>query len=121
MKNITIATIIFSSLFIIACASKSGDKVDCPECNNTTEILVGTKCVPIEKVEECGPDGHAHGDICHCFSDQEVTIIGERSFCLQKECHEHSDEHEHDDCDEEEHEHEHHDDEHEHDEEEHDH
>lgn len=106
MKNLTIAMIVFSSLFIIACASKSGDSVDCPECDNTTEILVGTKCVAVEEVDACGPDGHAHGEECHCFSGQEITVIGEKSFCLQQGCGETSDE-EHDDCDEEEHDHEH--------------
>lgn len=86
MKNLAITIIVFSSLFIIACAAKSGDSVDCPDCNNTTEILVGTKCVAVEEVDACGPDGHAHGDVCHCFSGQEITVIGEKSFCLQQGC-----------------------------------
>ncbi|HNW81399.1 MAG TPA: hypothetical protein PKG52_00755 [bacterium] len=86
MKNLTIAIIIFSSLFTVSCASKSGDSVDCPECDNMTEVLVGTKCVAIAEVDACGPDGHAHGTECHCFSNQEITVIGEKSFCLQQDC-----------------------------------
>jgi len=112
----TIATFTILTLMMISsCAAKAGDKADCPECNNETEILVGTKCVPIEEVDECGPDGHAHGDECHCFSSQEVSLIGERSFCLQQGCeevdsdieacdededHEHEDHEEHEDHDE---------------------
>lgn len=86
MRNLTISIMVFSFLFIISCASKSGDSVDCPECDNTTEVLVGTKCVAIAEVDACGPDGHAHGDVCHCFSGQEVTVIGDKSFCLQQDC-----------------------------------
>ena len=86
MKNLTITIILVPLFFIISCASKSGDSVDCPDCNNTTEILVGTKCVAVEEVDACGPDGHAHGDVCHCFSGQEITVIGEKSFCLQQDC-----------------------------------
>lgn len=79
-------------LTVSSCASQAGDKIACPECDNKTEVLVGAKCVSIDEVEECGPDGHAHGEECHCFSSQEVTIIEEKQFCLQEGCGEASDE-----------------------------
>ncbi len=70
----------------LACATEPGDDVTCPTCNNTTELLVGLKCVPIAQVAECGPDGHAHGDACHCFGGQQPTAIGAQSYCLQQGC-----------------------------------
>ncbi len=117
MRIFLVITVVSVSFISFSCASKHGDHVHCPECDNETEILVGTKCVPIEDVEDCGPDGHSHGDYCHCFSNQEVTVINGREFCLQQDCHDHHHDHDHDehhDCNE--HEHDHH-----HDEEEHDH
>jgi hypothetical protein len=132
MKVFLVISVLFLSVISYSCASKAGDETECPKCDNKTELLVGTKCVPIEDVEDCGPDGHSHGDTCHCFSNQEVTVINGRQFCLQQDCHDdhHHDEEEHD-CDdhhhdEEEHHHDeedhHHEEEdHHHDEEEHDH
>lgn len=116
MRKITIIIIFLIAVAVSSCAAKAGDKVDCPECNNETEILVGTKCVPIEDVDECGPDGHSHGEECHCFSSQEVTVIGEKPFCLQQGCGETNDteecdeEHDHEDHDHEDHDHEEHED-----------
>jgi hypothetical protein len=68
------------------CATSPGDDPDCPECDNVTELLVGFKCVPIDEVEACGPDGHPHGDECHCFSGQTPTTIGDTEYCLQDDC-----------------------------------
>ncbi|RJO64438.1 MAG: hypothetical protein C4523_18420 [Myxococcales bacterium] len=90
MKN-TLTTVIIgltllSVLLVVSCAAGKGDSVQCPECDNVTELLVGTKCVPIEEVEECGPDGHSHGAECHCFSGQEPTAIGGKDYCLQQGC-----------------------------------
>lgn len=90
MKKIFTAVIIglfgLSSLFLVSCAFGNGDAIDCPECDNVTELLVGTKCVPIEEVAKCGPDGHSHGTECHCFSGQEVTTINGEDYCLQQGC-----------------------------------
>jgi hypothetical protein len=69
-----------------SCASTPGDDVTCPSCDGTTELLVGTKCVPIASVAACGPDGHAHGDSCHCSSGQQPTRIGAVEYCLQQGC-----------------------------------
>jgi len=82
---------IFSALLIftlltLSCATDPGDEALCPECDNKTELLVGNKCVPIDEIEECSPDGHAHGDECHCFSGQEPSEIGEKQYCLQQGC-----------------------------------
>jgi hypothetical protein len=84
------ATMAFCAVLIAtgvaACGSDDGDEVTCPDCDNVTELLVGNKCVPIEEVEACGPDGHAHGSECHCFSGQQPTEIGGTEYCLQTEC-----------------------------------
>jgi len=77
---------LFSLLAFVSCASGDGDKVNCPTCDNLTQLLVGTKCVPIADVDVCGPDGHAHGTECHCFSGQEPTAIGGQNYCLQQGC-----------------------------------
>lgn len=69
-----------------SCATGAGDEVTCPACDNVTELLVGNRCVPIDQVEACGPDGHAHGGECHCFSGQQPTEIGGTHYCLQTEC-----------------------------------
>lgn len=76
------------SLFFVSCANGNGDKVECPTCDNQTQVLVGTKCVDITEISECGPDGHSHGaDIpCHCYSDQEQTEINGQRYCLQNAC-----------------------------------
>ncbi len=68
------------------CATGPGSALECPSCDNVTELLVGDQCVPIEQVEPCGPDGHAHGDGCHCFSGQQPTTIAESDYCLQPGC-----------------------------------
>jgi len=68
------------------CATDSGHAHDCPDCDNATELLVGDKCVPIDQVAACGPDGHAHGDECHCYSGQAPTDIGGTEYCLQADC-----------------------------------
>lgn len=73
-------------LTTLGCASTPGDDVKCPTCNNKTEVLVGTKCVPIAQVETCGPDGHGHGTECHCFSGQQPTRIADKAYCLQQGC-----------------------------------
>jgi hypothetical protein len=65
------------------CATEAGDTLACPTCNNTTEVLVGAKCVPIAQVAACGPNGHAHGDKCHCFDEKDPVVIGGNSYCLQ--------------------------------------
>jgi len=85
INKLNVITIAFTFL-IISCADESGDKVDCPVCDNKTEILVGTKCVAVEEVEVCGPDGHLHGENCHCFSDQTPTEIDGNFYCLQTGC-----------------------------------
>ena len=87
-KTRTIVLFLTFSLFfaLSSCATEDGDEIDCPTCDNVTQLLVGTKCVPIEEVEECGPDGHSHGTECHCFSDQEPTEIGGVEYCLQQGC-----------------------------------
>lgn len=71
---------------IASCASSAGDDVTCPECDNVSELLVGNTCVPTDQVETCGPDGHPHGDECHCFSGQQPTEIGGIQYCLQTGC-----------------------------------
>lgn len=70
------------------CAGTPGDDEDreCPVCDNVTEMLVGWQCVPIDQVEACGPDGHPHGNECHCFSGQDPTEIGGADYCLQLGC-----------------------------------
>jgi hypothetical protein len=82
-----------------ACAAEKGDEIECPECDNETTVLVGDRCVSIDEVDPCGPDGHLHGDECHCFDGQDPTSIGGTQYCLQAECgtHEPEDhsEHEH--------------------------
>jgi len=83
MRYLLISIALFT---LFSCASKDGDKVDCPSCNNTTEILVGTKCVSISEIEACGPDGHAHGTECHCFRGQLTTKINGKEYCLQQGC-----------------------------------
>ena len=75
-----------SVLIIFGCATEPGDKTECPECNNKTELLQGYDCVVIEKIEVCGPDGHLHGEECHCFSNQIPTEINNLMYCLQKNC-----------------------------------
>jgi len=83
MRTIPVLLGIFSLAFLAACAGKAGDGVHCEECDNVTELLVGTKCVSIAEVSACGPDGHSHGgDVCHCFSGQEPTAIGGANYCL---------------------------------------
>lgn len=84
MRTIPVLLGIFSLTFLAACAGKAGDGVHCEECDNVTELLVGTKCVPIAEIAVCGPDGHAHGDVCHCFSGQAPTTIGENQYCIQE-------------------------------------
>ena len=74
------------ALVTAGCATSAGGDPDCPTCDNETELLVGFKCVPIEDVEPCGPDGHAHGDECHCFSGQDPTEIAGADYCLQADC-----------------------------------
>jgi hypothetical protein len=74
------------ALGALACAASPGDELACPDCDNVTELLVGNKCVPIAEVERCGPDGHAHGDECHCFNGQAPTLIGGVEYCLQQGC-----------------------------------
>ncbi len=83
---------------VVSCAAAKGDSVQCEECDNVTELLVGTKCVPIADIPVCGPDGHAHGDVCHCFSGQMPTIIGGKEYCIQ-ECKEGEDDHHEEDVD----------------------
>ena len=77
---------IVAGLIVWGCANEEGDEVECPVCDEATEALVGTQCVPLEEVEVCGPDGHLHGPVCHCFGDQEVTEINGVRYCLQAEC-----------------------------------
>jgi len=86
MKKIVILTATIFTFIILSCATDSGDKVECPGCDNTTELLVGNKCVPIENVEQCGPDGHAHAAECHCFSGQQPTQIDGKKYCVQQDC-----------------------------------
>lgn len=117
MKNlsvrITVAALATAGGVFAAGCMGAGDTLTCPECDNVTRILVGDKCVPVGDVSECGPDGHCHGDECHCFSGQEPTGIGGVMYCLQQDCaadkedilghldcdehdaHEHDDEHDH--------------------------
>ncbi len=83
MKYLVVMIAIFT---IFSCASKKGDSVECPVCDNKTTFLKGTKCVPIAEVEACGPDGHAHGTDCHCFSGQAPTEIDGKEYCIQKDC-----------------------------------
>lgn len=84
MKHLFIVIVFLAALVPISCAGSKGDSVQCEECDNVTELLVGTKCVPIADVAVCGPDGHAHGAVCHCFSGQEVTTIGGKEYCIQE-------------------------------------
>jgi len=75
-----------AGLLLCSCALDEGEAADCPECDNVTELLVGDKCVAIEEVAKCGPDGHSHGDACHCFSGQDPTEINGTMYCLQQGC-----------------------------------
>ncbi len=86
MKTFRISVLALALTALAACATDKGDNVECPECDNVTELLVGSRCVPIAEVEPCGPDGHAHGAECHCFSDQAPTSIGGVEYCLQSDC-----------------------------------
>lgn len=87
-KKLTVVFLLalLTPILATSCATEAGDDVDCPTCDNVTELLVGSKCVPIEDVEACGPDGHSHGTECHCFSGQEPTEIGGVEYCLQQGC-----------------------------------
>jgi hypothetical protein len=85
MKSLSLTAMIWAVMFA-GCATSPGDTPECPECDNVTELLVGFKCVPIDQVEECGPDGHLHGADCHCFSGQDPTTIGGTDYCLQDGC-----------------------------------
>ncbi len=82
------ALLAWLGLLSTGCANSPGAEPDCPTCDNVTELLVGFKCVPIEEVAACGPDGHAHGGECHCFSGQEPTEIDGTEYCLQADCQE---------------------------------
>ena len=86
MVKYWIVTLALTGLFVAACANEEGDEVECPVCDEATETLVGTQCVPYEEVEVCGPDGHLHGPVCHCFGGQEVTNIDGVDYCLQEVC-----------------------------------
>lgn len=95
----------------VGCAVQKGDSVTCPVCDNVLTILVGTKCVEVSQVEVCGPDGHAHGTECHCFSGQATTRVGGKEHCLQQGCPgaqaDAHDDHDPEDCHEEDHDHDH--------------
>ena len=80
------AVSLFFAMLVQSCAITDGDEVNCPVCDNKTEVLVGNKCVPLDQVDTCGPDGHNHGEECHCFSGQEPTEIGGTQYCLQQGC-----------------------------------
>lgn len=80
------AAVAVVALCVTGCATEPGDAPDCPDCNGTTELLVGARCVPIADVAVCGPDGHLHGDACHCFSGQEPTTIAGQQYCVQQGC-----------------------------------
>ncbi len=84
MKDLFIVIVSLAAFALISCAGSKGDLVHCEECDNVTELLVGTQCVPIADVAVCGPDGHAHGDVCHCFSGQTPTTIGGKQYCIQE-------------------------------------
>ncbi len=89
MKIKILSAVFLSFVLVIlatSCATEDGDEITCPTCDNETQLLVGTKCVPIEDIDTCGPDGHSHGNECHCFSDQEPTEIGGAEYCLQQGC-----------------------------------
>ena len=72
--------------FLGGCAAEDGDAVECPVCDASTEALVGTQCVPLAEIVECGPDGHGHDGFCHCYGGQEVTEIDGKNYCLQEVC-----------------------------------
>lgn len=86
MSKIMILSMILSMIVLFSCANDDGGEKSCPECDNTTEVLVGERCVALTEVALCGPDGHAHGEACHCFSDQTVTVINGQNYCLQLDC-----------------------------------
>ena len=89
MRKKEIRKLVVTALFTLTLAFSCmgpGDEVDCPVCDNKTELLAGAKCVPVDQVEECGPDGHSHGTECHCFSEQEPNTIGGKEYCLQQGC-----------------------------------
>lgn len=86
MVKYWIVALALTGLFVAGCANEEGDEVECPVCDEATETLVGTQCVPYEEVEVCGPDGHLHGPVCHCFGGQEVTNIDGVDYCLQEVC-----------------------------------
>lgn len=88
MKFFLVTGIINTLVIMSACATSPGDATECPACDNLTELLVGTKCVPIDQIEICGPDGHAHGSDCHCYNGQQPTRIGSTDYCLQASCQE---------------------------------
>ena len=77
---------VFAGLIVVGCATGEGDEVECPVCDEATEALVGTQCVALETLEECGPDGHFHGGTCHCYGGQDVTSIDGMDYCLQESC-----------------------------------
>jgi len=81
-----VPSLVFGLSLLGGCATAPGDTVACPVCDGISELLVGARCVPIAEVAVCGPDGHAHGDACHCFSGQEPTTIGGAAYCLQQGC-----------------------------------
>ncbi len=81
-KMFLLLTVMIFSMFMVSCATDDGDKSKCEECDNVTELLVGEKCVPIAEIEECGPNGHAHGDVCHCFDEKDPVQIGDKFYCL---------------------------------------
>ncbi len=93
MKKVIILIVLVNVIFL-GCANKDGNEEKCPVCDNETQLLVGNKCVDILQVEECGPDGHSHGEDepCHCFSGQTQKIINGKRYCLQANCEENNDE-----------------------------
>ena len=86
LRALGLGALLLGAIAVVGCANKAGDDVECPTCNNTTELLVGARCVAIAEVATCGPDGHAHGSACHCFSGQEPTSINGTDYCLQQSC-----------------------------------
>jgi len=86
MRKLLFVLLLGLGLASLGCALDKGDSVNCPTCDNVTQLLVGTRCVPLAEVEECGPDGHSHGTACHCFHGQTPTTIGEHGYCLQQGC-----------------------------------
>ena len=54
LKNLIVGCTLIGLIFV-GCANEEGDEVECPVCDEATEALVGTQCVPLERDRDVVP------------------------------------------------------------------